>query len=240
MRMSEASGLLTERSLSSNANMRLKYLPVLAIAVVLTVPGLSQIQTKLSGFLDEYPPLSPLENVPNALFWRASEIERKYRALLIEQPEIFLDPKSAYKGIKPDAIKIVADTLRDVVATNAAEFHPIVTEPGPDVVRIRIALSNLFLKKGGTFEWYQAIGPRSAYTMQAAIGRNVSLVEVVLEMEATDSTTGRRLGFVGTQSGQRKIKEMSVPERKSSWTNLVRRLDDLVEPLHRNFSFLWE
>ena len=123
MRMSEA-GLLTTECVSNNANrglnMRFKYLPILAIVVVLTVSGLGQTQTKLSGFLDEYPPLSPLENVPNALFWRPSEIEGKYRALLIEQPEIFLDPKSAYKGIKPDALKIVADTLRDVLATNVA------------------------------------------------------------------------------------------------------------------------
>jgi hypothetical protein len=220
--------------------MRLKYLPVVAIAIVLNVSGLGQIQTKLSGFLDEYPPLSTLENVPNALFWRASDVEKKYRALLIEQPEIFLDPKSAYKGIKPDALKMLADTLRDVVATEAAEMHPIVTEPGPDVIRIRIALSNLLLKKGGTFEWYQAVGPKSAYTMQAAIGRNVSLVEVVLEMEATDSTTGRRLGFVAAQSGQRKIKELDLPERKSSWADLVRRLADLSPRIERNFSFLYK
>jgi len=220
--------------------MRLKYLPVVAIAIVLNVSGLGQIQTKLSGFLDEYPPLSPLENVPNALFWRASDVEKKYRALLIEQPEIFLDPKSAYKGIKPDALKMLADTLRDVVATEAAEMHPIVTEPGPDVIRIRIALSNLFLKKGGTLDWYQAVGPKSAYTMRAAIGHNVSLVEVVLEMEATDSTTGRRLGFVAAQSGQRKIKELDVPERESSWADLVRRLADLSPRIERNFSFLYK
>ena len=96
MRVSETIGVLTEKCLSNNANeglnMRFKYLPTLAIAVFLTVSGLSQIQTKLSGFLDEYPPLSPLENVPNTLFWRASEIEGKYRAVLIEQPEIFLHP----------------------------------------------------------------------------------------------------------------------------------------------------
>ncbi len=224
----------------NNIKMRFKCLPIVATTVILTVSGVGQVQPKLSGFLNEYPPLSPLEGVPDTLFWRVPEVERKYRAVLVAQLEIFLDPKSAYKGIQPDAFELLADALKDVVATNVAERRPLATEPGPDVVRLRIALSNLFLKKGGTFAWHQAIGPGSAYTMQAAIGRNVSLVEGVLEIEATDSSTGRRLGFVGTQVGQHRIKEIGVPERKGSWADLVRRFHDQVERGEGHFTFLWE
>jgi len=213
--------------------MRFKHWPILALTLVGGVAGLAQTQSQMSGFLEEYPPLSPLEGVPNTVFWRNPDIEKKYRAVLVEPAELFLDPKSPYKGINVDAFKIVADTLRDLVATQIAEAHPIVVEPGPGVLRIRIALSNVYLKKGASFDWYQAVGPRSAARMRVAVGRNVSLVRAILEIEGSDSETGRRLGFVASQSGQESA-------HSGSWVDLVKRLDQLSGPTQMTFAFLFE
>ena len=42
-----------------------------------------------------------------------------YSAVMIDQPEIFIAPKSKYKGMKPDDMKQLADDLEaSISATN--------------------------------------------------------------------------------------------------------------------------
>ncbi|MCZ6877016.1 MAG: DUF3313 family protein [Acidobacteria bacterium] len=206
----------------------------MAPILFLTVVSMHLVQAQIvftipSEFLGEYPPLESIDQVPNSYFWRAPDAEKKYRALLIEQPEIFLAPDSEYKGIKPDAFKIISDTLRDFIATAAAENHPVVEQPGPGVVRVRSALMDLYFKKGSEVSWFRNVGGIVDYEMRAAIGRNISLVEARLEIEATNSETGKRLAVVVAHTGQKKMDELDLPERPSSWSDLFRTLDRLSD-----------
>ena len=110
-----------------------------ALILVPTVASMHLVQAQIgvtmsSEFLGEYPPLKAVEKMANSYYWQAPDAEKKYRAWLIEQPEIFLAPDSEYKGIKPDAVKIIFDTLRDFIATIVTETHPVVEQPGPGVV----------------------------------------------------------------------------------------------------------
>jgi hypothetical protein len=160
--------------------------------------------------------------------------------MLIEQPEIFLAPDSQYKGIKPDAFKIISDTLRDFIATTVAEARPVVEQPGPGVVRLRSALMDVYFKKGGTqVSWFRNVGGVVDYEMRAAIGRSISLVEARLEVEAIDSETGKRLAVVVAHTGQKKIDELDLPERPSSWSNLFRALDRLSDSVRVRFADLF-
>ena len=204
----------------------------LAVILVLAMASMHLVQAQIvftvpSEFLGEYPPLESIDKVANSYFWRAPDAEKKYRAVLIEQPEIFLASDSEYKGIKPDAVKIISDTLRDFIATTVAETHPVVEQPGPGVVRLRTALMDLYFKKGSEVSWLRNVGGIVDYEMRAAIGRNISLVEARLELEATDSETGKRLAVVVAHTGQKKIDELDLPERASSWSDLFRTLDRL-------------
>jgi hypothetical protein len=198
---------------------------VQAQEVVFTIP---------SEFLGEYPPLEAIDEMGTSFIWLAPDAERKYRALLFEQPEIFLAPDSEYKGIKPDVFKIISDTMRDVMGTASVEYYPVVEVPGPDVIRVRSALMDLYFKedKGGRgSSWLQIIGGVADYEMRAAIGRNISLVEVRLEMEAIDNETGKRLAVVVAYTGQKKNDELDLPERPSSWSDLFRTLDRLSDSI---------
>lgn len=206
-----------------------------AFILVLTVASMHLVQAQVvfttpSEFLGEYPPLESIDKVANSYYWRAPDAEKKYRAVLIEQPEIFLASDSQYKGIKPDAFKVISDTLRDFIATTVAETQPVVEQPGPGVVRLRSALMDVYFKKaegGQGFSWLRNVGAVVDYEMRAAIGRNISLVEVRLEIEAIDSETGKRLAVVVAHTGQKKSDELDLPERPSSWTDLYRTLDRL-------------
>ena len=159
--------------------------------------------------------------------------------MLIEQPEIFLDPKSKYKGIKPDAFKVLADAFRSRLATQMAQYHPVVERPGPGVIRLRLALTNVYLKKDRATGWAELIARARTSEIQAAVGRNISLVEATMEAEALDSETGSRIGVVVAQRGQRKVKELDVHEQPTSWSDLLEGIDRLVEVSQALFSGLF-
>ena len=181
---------------------------------------------QFSGFLEEYPDLQPLENMPG-LVWKAPEVAKKYRAVLYDAPEIFLDPESEYKGIQPDAIKALSDTLREILETNAAKRGLEVTdEPGPEVLRVRSALTNVYLKRRSGS--YRHPTSYSAFQLRAAMGREVSLVEATIEAEGLDSDTGLRLGVLIAQMGQRQVKELDVSASPASWSKLVSTLNRLA------------
>ncbi len=194
---------------------------------------------QFSGFLEEYPELLPMENVP-ALVWKAPDVDKKYRAILYDTPEIFLDPESEYKGIQPDAIKALSDALREILETNAAKRGLEVTdEPGPHVLRVRSALTNVYFKRRSRSNRFRYPTSYSAVQLRAAMGREVSLVEATLEYEALDSETGLRLGVVIAQEGQRAVEELDVRESPASWSDLASALNRLGAAASNHFGDLY-
>ena len=135
--------------------MKVTNLVILTLFVISTsVAGWAQQQPELSGFLDHYPPLTPAEEGSETLLWKAPDIEAKYVAVMVDQPVIFIHPDSPYKGIEPDELKVLADAYRDIIATKLATIHPVVEQPQPNIIRLRLALTNVYLKKrGGILVW---------------------------------------------------------------------------------------
>jgi len=84
---------------------------------VFSVPGLAQDQ--FSGFLEDYEQLQPSDDIwLNYIYTRPGFREKlsDTTAFMIEQPEIFVAADSKYGGMKPDDMKMMADTLRAVFA----------------------------------------------------------------------------------------------------------------------------
>jgi len=186
-----------------------------------------------SGFLEDYPKMKPMKGGPGFI-WIAPDFTNRYRAILIEQPEIFIDPNSKYHGVKPDEFKVIADTLRDTLATKLAQHRTIVEEPGPGVARIRLALTHVYMKRGRRTR--QPPSASTVYSLRAAVGRDVSLVEATVEAEIVDSVSEKRLGVVVAQRGQRRVKELEVEESPSSWSDLLWTLDALSESAYEHVS----
>lgn len=91
-----------------------------------------------SGFLTDYSKLKPLAG-SNTLMYTAPNAPtdfKKYKAVMMDQPEFVIADDSKYKGVKPDDAKAVADALRvqlsDAVTKNGRLF--VVDKPGPGVL----------------------------------------------------------------------------------------------------------
>jgi hypothetical protein len=132
----------------------------------------------------------------------------KYSAVMIDQPEIFVAPNSKYKGMKPDDMKQLADAFRGAMAQSLSTTYMIVDQPGPNVLYVRFAISNVQLKKkkkgllGYTPIGLVAGAAKSAMTSDFT--KKIDLKGLTMEMEILDSNSEEQLAaLLETRSGKK-------------------------------------
>ena len=215
--------------------MKVTNLFIFTLLVISTsVAGWAQQQPELSGFLDDYPPLTPAEEGSETLLWKAPNIEAKYVAVMVDQPVIFIHPDSPYKGIEPDELKVLADAYRDIIATKLATVHPVVERPQPNIIRLRLALTNVYLKKRGGSS---SGSPTNEHITKADLGRKYSLVEASVEAEGIDNETGQRLAVAVLKKVRREGED--VNQEATSWDDLRAALDELTIMGIDRFASFW-
>jgi hypothetical protein len=145
-----------------------------------------------------------------------------YSAVMIDEPEIFVAADSKYKGMKPGDMKQLGDLFRGAMARTLSESYMIVDQPGPNVLYVRFALSNLKLKKKkrGLLS-YTPVGLVATAAMTLAVSdltKKIDLKGLTMEMEVLDSTSGEQLAAsVEMRSGSK--------ENPASWSELEALID---------------
>ena len=198
----------------------------LALAIgAFSMPGLSQDQ--FSGFLEDYEQLQPSDDVwLNYIYTRPGFREKlsDTKAFMVEQPEIFVAADSKYGGMKPDDMKMMADTLRAVFAEALVEEFQIAASPGPNTLVMRMAFTNVHLKKKGrSLLGYTPVGFVASSAKKAFLNDfvdNILLTEVVWEAEILDSQTGERYGALIISLGNKNKKKDFA-----SWDQLIRVME---------------
>jgi hypothetical protein len=106
--------------------------------------GDAQKGPKYSGFLQDYSQLKPEAEGSSAEKWVNPKADmKKYKKFIIERITVMLKDDAQYKGIDPDSMKAMTDYLHDAIVKELGTDYPVVTDPGPDVMRLRIAVTDL-------------------------------------------------------------------------------------------------
>jgi hypothetical protein len=92
---------------------------------------------------------------------------KKYNKFMVDSVIFYLADSAEYKGIDPQEMKELADSFNRELVAAFKDKWPIVAEPGPDIARIRIAITDIKPSKPGV----------SAVTSIIPIGLGVSLVK---------------------------------------------------------------
>jgi hypothetical protein len=146
------------------------------------------------GFLGDYAKyLQPGPEGGANMRWLKPGVDfGKYNKIMLDSVVFFLAEDSEYKGIDPQAMKELADACDQQIVNALKGSYPVVAEPGPDVARIRFAITNL----------EQSRPVLSAVTTVVPIGLAISIVKkgatgswtgsgaTGAEMMAIDSMTG--------------------------------------------------
>jgi hypothetical protein len=115
------------------------------------------------------------------------------RGVMIDQPEIHIASGSDYKGAKPADLATIAEAMRsDLSGALQKAGYNVVTAPGPDIVLLRTALTDVYLeKKERGVLAYTPIGfvvSEGVSAMQAVMDK-VDIMGMTLQAEVTNSAT---------------------------------------------------
>jgi hypothetical protein len=96
-----------------------------------------------SGFLSDYARLKPVAWAEGIQCWRAPKADmKKYTKVLITRMAVTLKPDQQ-QGIDPTDLKTLTDYFHAALVRDLKPQMTVVDKPGPDVIVIRIALTNL-------------------------------------------------------------------------------------------------
>ena len=121
----------------------------------------------------------------------------KYDSVALDQPEILVSPGSDYKGGKPEDMAQIAEHMRSALATKLTEGgYKVVDQPGPSVILVRLALTDLEMKKKKrrllAYTPIGAVVKAGADAVKEAMDK-VDITGMTLQGELLDAETGEVL-----------------------------------------------
>ena len=193
-----------------------------------------------SGFLTDYSQLKPVAGTPIRMYTAPGFFTdlKNYTAVMIDQPEFIIAHDSRYKGFKPDDAKAVADAFRKALTDAASKKMTVVEKPGPGVLYIRIAASNVHLKKKSRgLLGYTPVGfvVTTAVTSGQAMEQKVVLQDMNLEMEIQDSQSQAVLVAIvdKIETGKKAKASDSWAQEQSVRTYWANRFNCRLENSHK-------
>ena len=161
-------------------------------------------------FLSDYSHLRPEGGDSEAFVYRDPGVDASpYKKLLIDRIKIFFKEDAEYKGIDPTELKELVDYFHEAIVREVSDTYPVVEEPGPDVLRLRIAVTDLVPNKPSAsvvtlvvpFVW---LGEAGAGAAKGEAGSTPFIGEATVEMEALDSVSSQQIAaYIETRVGKK-------------------------------------
>jgi len=231
---------------------RLSHLALLGLLTVLVIGFTMRAQDssnqqqapdgkQVSGFLGDYSGLAPdAKNGDLLLYEKGPDVLKKYNKFIFDPVTIYLLPETQTRGFDPDDMERLAKYLHDAVTEELAKSgrYEIVTTPGPDVLELNVAITNVEPTGGKKNAAVQGAATAVSVATVPGIGLAVprlSVGKVGIEGEMVDSTSGDRLvAFVTSKGGRRWFSGLNAYKKWAdieaafrSWAKEFRkRLDD--------------
>ena len=197
-----------------------KVFTALAVAVLVPLAGANQAASAVSApkfgeyqahrFLSDYSKIPTSASEDGTYRYRDPSADLgKYHKLLVDRIKIFFKEDSDYKGIDADELKMLTDYFYEALEKALADAYPMVAEPGPDVLRLRIAITDLVPNEPSAsvtslivpFLW---VGEAGAGAATREAGTTPFTGQASIEAEVMDSTTSKQLGaYIETRMGKK-------------------------------------
>ena len=195
--------------------------------------GMKDVQK--TGFLSDYSQLQPGGDDRSALVYIKPGVDLKpYNKLMFERFIVLLSDSAQYREIDPAMLKELTDYYQNAIFTAVKDGYEIVDQPGPGVLRVRVAITDLKPSKpvANTLSTITPIGWVASGATKAASDDNLGTGEAGTEFEMLDSVTGERLAAaVDKRQGGKGVFRGKWEDTKDAfdlWAKRFRqRLDEL-------------
>jgi hypothetical protein len=170
----------------------------------------AQESRPVSGFLGDYSGLVPdAKNGDLLVYEKDANVLKKYNKFIFDPITIYLLPEAQDRGIDADDLERLAQYFHDAVTDELKKSgrYEIVTTPGPDVLELNVAITNVEPTGGKKNAAVKGAAAAASVAIVPGIGLAVprlSVGKVSIEGEMLDSTSGeRQVAFVTGRGGRR-------------------------------------
>jgi hypothetical protein len=173
-----------------------------------TLPMFGDYQTV--GFLSDYSKISKTKDDTGSYEYKNATTDfSKYNKLLVDRIKIFFKDDSEYKGIDPDELKFLTDYFYEAIEKEVGDTYPMVTEPGPDVLRLRVAITDLVPNKPEASVAtlvipFSFLADAGSGVAKGETGSTVFTGHATIELEGLDSVSSQQLvAHIETETGKK-------------------------------------
>jgi hypothetical protein len=200
-----------------------------------------------SGFLVDY---SQLQSRPdskmlyNYVYEKPGTDFSQYNKFLIEAVTVFPSKKADFKGINANDLTLLQKYFHDAVAKALTENdgYEIVEEPGPGVVRIRAAFTDL-VPVNSVMNTATTIVPQMRLLsgiIGTATSSNLFVGQIGMEVEFLDAQSNERIAAAVTKQAGKKYVPMTGRkfDPTSTWGQVEQEMDYLAQKLRARLDTL--
>ena len=161
---------------------------------------------KTSGFLEDYSHLRKGgDREPQLVYFNPAADIRDYDMILIDPIEAYMDKTAMEEGAKSD-LQILLNYFHATLREQLGQDYELVGEPGPGVLRLRIALTDAKASKVAmdTLSTVVPVGLAISALERIALGKTLTAGFVRIEAEAIDCGSGIQVAaMVDERSGSK-------------------------------------
>lgn len=182
-----------------------------------------------TGFLTDYAALRPVPGGSGVMCWRRPDADLKqYDKILIERIHVMLKAGTEGNGVDPTDLKTLVDYFHNALVKAVRAQMQIVDQPGPGVLRMRIALTDLVPTRVdesvlGTAVPYGFVAEAaSGVATGRPAGSTPYLGETGIEVQFRDGASGQILGECrDTEIGRKYASDLngSVTAAAQTWAS---------------------
>jgi hypothetical protein len=187
---------------------------LLLIALTSQAQDSAKVQEKISkyssGFLSDYSKLQPdPKNDDLLVYWDNPEALKNSSKFILDPVVVYLLPEAQKRGIDPEDLAKLTQYFTKAITDelNGSGRYEVVTTPGPGVIVLKLAITNVEPNGGKT----NAAVKGAAMAASTAVAPGASMVvprvsvgRVAIEGEMVDSVSGAQMvEFMTSKSGRR-------------------------------------
>jgi hypothetical protein len=175
-----------------------------------------------SGFLQDYSKLTPNDpmKIVSWLYMNKEADYTTYNKIIFDDVVFFISKDADYKGFEAQELVDLADAFKKAFIMNLSGVYEFTATPGPGVMRIRMAITNLVPSNSftGTVSTIVPVGLVLSGVKKAVTGSHIGMGQVAFEGELIDSQSGEVLGaVVDNQMG----KKYKIAKSVSKWGHAI-------------------
>jgi len=189
-----------------------------------------------SGFLQDLPQFQPgpSDGMDQIYITPGADL-RKYNRVMLDEVQFFLKQDAATQGLQASELKELADTFHRAVFEALGTAYPLVTEPGTDVLRIRVAITDIVTSNPAVSGITTVLPVGLAVSVgKKAVGGSYSGVGgASMEVEILDSMADERLAAaIDTFNGSKMSGFSKLGATKDAFEFWAKRLRVTLDKAH--------